>query len=278
MTFTFSRPGWKRMLTTKRSVDVSGLPVGYFVAGDGPGPELVLVHGGTGHPETSFAGLLEHFTQSRSAIVPGYSGSTLTPLPEEGEVDIDMVADQLVGVVRDAATGPVDLFGISTGAVAVAAVAAKAPELVRRIVMLGGFVNYRRPWQQMLMRTWLRLAELDANAFAEFSLLHLLSVRHIDSMSPGDRMRLKAGLMPSEGMISLLKLINRVDLSEEVGKIKCPALILGMTHDTLVPVQYAKEFCAAIPGARYVEIDSGHAAATENPQELLKSIEEFLRD
>ncbi|MGX7674442.1 alpha/beta fold hydrolase [Plantactinospora sp. DSM 117369] len=265
------------MLTTatQRSVHVSGIPVGYHVAGEGPEPALVLIHGGTGHPETSFASLLEHFTQHRSAIVPGYSGSSLTPLPK-GEIDVDMLVDQVAGVVEDAARGPVDLFGISTGAVVAAALAGKRPELVRRMIVLGGFAHYRQPWQRLLMRTWLRLAELDANAFAEFTLLHVLSDTFIDSMSASERLRLRSGLMPSEGLIAVLELINRLDISDYVRNIKCPTLVVGMRQDQLVPVRYAREFRDAIPGSDYVELDSGHAAAMEKPAELLKTIEEFL--
>ncbi|MEU4741039.1 alpha/beta hydrolase [Actinosynnema sp. NPDC023658] len=264
------------MLSTKeRSVDVAGIPVGYYVEGDGQGPELVLIHGGTGHPETSFASLLDHFTPRRTAIVPGYSGSHLTPLPD-GEVDVDMLADQVLGVVKAAARGPVDLFGISTGAVVAAAAAGKEPDLIRRVVVLGGFVHYRQPWQRLLVRTWLRLAELDGNAFAEYTLLHVLSDEYLDSMSAGDRLRLRAGLMPSEGMVKLIELVSRVDISEHVRNIKAPTLVVGMKHDQLVPVRYAKQFHEAIPGSEYVEIDSGHAAAIEKPAELLKIVEEFL--
>lgn len=264
------------MLTaTKQSVDVAGIPVGYYVDGEGEGPELVLVHGGTGHPETSFATLLEHFTQTRTAIVPGYSGSSLTPLPD-GEVHIELLADQVIGVVEAAARGPVDSYGISTGAVVLAAAAGKRPDLFRRLVLMGGFVHYRHPWQRLLVRTWLRLAELDANAFAEYTLLHVLSDSFVDSMSPSERLRLRAGLYPSEGMVALCELVSRVDISDYVRKITTPTLVIGMKQDQLVPVRYAREFHAAIPGSEYVEIDSGHAAATEKPAELIKIIEEFL--
>ncbi|WP_171064011.1 alpha/beta fold hydrolase [Actinomadura soli] len=247
--------------------------MGYYV--DGQGPELVLVHGGTGHPETSFASLLEEFTPHRTTIVPGYSGSTLTPLPD-GEVDVDLLADQVLGVVRAAANGPVDMFGISTGAVVAAAVASKDAELIRRLVVLGGFVHYRHPWQRLLLRTWRRLADLDADAFAEYTLLHVLSDAFLDSMSASERLRLRAGLAPSEGMVALIDFVGQVDISGRVGDIKSPTLVVGMRHDQLVPVRYAKQFHAAIPGSEYVEIDSGHAAAIEKPAELLKHIKEFL--
>lgn len=266
------------MSLTKRSVDVAGMPVGYYEDGPSAGavPPIALVHGGTGHPETSFAGLLEAFTPDRPVLVPGYSGSDLTPLPEDGKVDVDLLADQVLGVIRASGKGPADLFGISTGAVVAAAAAARAPELVRRMVLLGGFLHYRHPWQRLLVRTWRKLAELDANAFAEYTLLHVLSDRFLDSMSPVERLRLRSGLAPTQGMVELVDFVSRVDITEHVTKIEAPTLVLGMTHDQLVPVRYAREFRAAIPGADYVELDSGHAAAIEVPEELLKTINAFL--
>lgn len=265
---------------TKRSVQVGGIPVGYYHARSedparGAGPALTLIHGGTGHPETSFSSLLEHFTRSRTAIVPGYSGSDLTPLPD-GEVTVELLADQVAGVIRDAATEPVDLFGISTGAVVAAAVAARDPELVRRVVVLGGFLHYREPWQRLLARTWFRLAELDHNAFAEFTLLHVLSDAGVDAMSATERLQLRSGLVPTEGMMALIGLVSRMDVSEYVGLIKARTLVVAMKQDQLVPMRYARRFREAIPNSEWVEIDSGHAAAIEKPAELLKVVEEFL--
>lgn len=259
--------------TVKQSVDVSGIPVGYYTAGQGP--ELVLLHGGTGHPETSFSGVLDHFTRHRTAIVPGYSGSSLTPLPD-GEVNVDLLADQVLGVVKAAAQGPVDIFGISTGAVVAAAAAGKEPDLIRRVILLGGFVHYRHPWQRLLVRTWLRLAELDANAFAEYTLLRVLSDEFVDSMTASERLRLRAGLAPTEGLVALLEFVSRVDISEYIPKIRSRTLVIGMTRDQLVPVRYARQFRDAIPGSEYVEVDSGHAVAMEKPAELIKIVEEFL--
>ena len=95
-------------------------------------------------------------------------------------------------------------------------------------------------------------------------------------MTANERLRLRAGLMPSEGLIALLELINRLDISDYVPKIQCPTLVVGMRQDQLVPVRYAREFRDEIPGADYVELDCGHAAAMEKPAELIEAIEKFL--
>lgn len=76
--------------------------------------------------------------------------------------------------------------------------------------------------------------------------------------------------------MALVDFVCNVDITAYVGKITAPTLIVGMTRDQLVPVRYAREFQSAIPGSSYVEIDSGHAAATEKPEELLKIVQDFL--
>ncbi|MDH6134227.1 pimeloyl-ACP methyl ester carboxylesterase [Kitasatospora sp. MAA4] len=259
--------------TEAQHVDIDGIPVGYYVQGQGP--EVVLLHGASGHPETSFPNLLDEMTKSRRVIVPGYSGSSLTPLPE-GELDVDRLADQVLGVVRAAAHGPVDLIGFSTGAVVGAAAAAQEPGLVRRLILCGGFAHYGHPWQRLFTRTWKRLAELDANTFAEFTLLHAISDGHLDTLSSRDRLMLRSGLMPSRGMVALVDLISRLDISESLPKITSPTLVIGNRQDQLVPIRYARQFHEAISGAEYAELDSGHLAALERPEELVQLIEEFL--
>jgi pimeloyl-ACP methyl ester carboxylesterase len=259
--------------TAARSVDVAGIPVGYHVRGEGPG--IVLLHGASGHPENSFPHLLEELARYRTVIVPGYSGSSLTPLPD-GELEVDLLAEQMLGVIRAVAPGPVDVVGFSTGAVVGAAAAAMAPELVRRMVLCGGFAHYGHPWQRLLTRTWLRLAQVDANSFAEFTLLHAISDSHLDSRKAHERFQMRAGLMPTPGMVALVELISRLDIREHLPKIEAPTLVVGAQNDLLVPIRYAREFHEAIPDSEYVEIESGHIVVLEKPEELLKLIEEFL--
>ena len=256
-----------------RSVEVGGIPVGYFV--QGAGPEIVLVHGAGGHPESSFSNLLEHLTRSRTVIVPGYSGSSFTPLPEE-ELTFEFLTEQILAVVRAVATGPVDIIGFSTGAVIAGVAAAKEPERIRRVISCGGFQHYRQPRQRMFVRTWLKLAELDANAFADYTVMHALSDRYLDSISPAERFQIRIGLMPTNGLVALCRLVDAMDVSAYWPNITVPTLVIAPKEDHLVPIRYARELHETIPGSEYVEIDSGHLVPVEKPAELLKIIDEFF--
>ncbi|MBC3842706.1 alpha/beta fold hydrolase [Streptacidiphilus sp. 4-A2] len=182
----------------------------------------------------------------------------------------------MLEVVREAGHGPVDMVGFSTGAVVGAAAAAREPGLVRRLVLCGGFAHYGHPWQRLFTRTWKRLAELDANAFAEFTLLHAVSDGYLDGLTSRDRLGVRAGLMPSPGMVALVDLISRLDITEQLAKITVPTLVIGNKQDQLVPLRYSRHFREAIPGSEYAELDTGHLAMLERPEELSRLIEDFL--
>jgi pimeloyl-ACP methyl ester carboxylesterase len=258
---------------TMQSVEVNGISVGYFVRGQGP--EVVLVHGAGGHPESSFSNLLDHLSKTRTVIVPGYSGSTFTPLPAE-ELTFELLTEQMVAVVRAAARGPVDVVGFSTGGVIGTIMAAQHPELLRRLIVCGGFMDYRAPRQRMFVKTWLKLAALDPNAFADYTVMHALSDGYLDSLSGPERFQIRVGLMPSEGLVALCELVNRMDVSEYLPRITTPTLVVAPKQDQLIPIRYARQLHETIPGSELIEIDSGHLAAVEKPAEVLKIIEDFL--
>src|SRR6266545_6322652 len=93
-----------------------GTTVPYTATGTGSG--LVLLHGTSLDAETNWGHLVDRFTDQRRVVVPDYAA-----------------------VIRDAGEAPVDVVGYSMGAVVAAATAAAHPELVRRLVLIAGWVN-----------------------------------------------------------------------------------------------------------------------------------------
>jgi len=74
--------------------------------------------------------------------------------------------------------------------------------------------------------------------------------------------------------------INRMlaaeDLSGEVSRIACPTLAIGCTHDRLRPPGSVEMVAKAIPGAEFLQINSGHFAAVQTPGLLAQAIHQFL--
>jgi pimeloyl-ACP methyl ester carboxylesterase len=80
-----------------------------------------------------------------------------------------------------------------------------------------------------------------------------------------------------EGLAGLLSSLEGLDLRPELGRIRCPALIVAAEHDLSFPLERSESLAAAIPGAELVVVpDSGHALVVEAPERLAAVLMEFL--
>jgi 3-oxoadipate enol-lactonase len=74
--------------------------------------------------------------------------------------------------------------------------------------------------------------------------------------------------------------INRMlaegDLNGELPRIACPTLVIGCTHDKLRPPAAVEPLAKQIPGAEYMQINSGHFAAIQTPGLMAQAIHYFL--
>jgi pimeloyl-ACP methyl ester carboxylesterase len=72
-------------------------------------------------------------------------------------------------------------------------------------------------------------------------------------------------------------LIGRDDLTDRLGDIPCPALVVHGTSDTAIPMERANALAAGLPGAGQVaEVAGAHAANLTNPEPVNAAIVEFL--
>jgi pimeloyl-ACP methyl ester carboxylesterase len=67
---------------------------------------------------------------------------------------------------------------------------------------------------------------------------------------------------------------QRVDLDSGSAH-RATTLVIGCTHDQMVPVRHSKALFGAIRDARYTEIASGHAVVFERPAQLVQIIDQF---
>jgi pimeloyl-ACP methyl ester carboxylesterase len=72
-------------------------------------------------------------------------------------------------------------------------------------------------------------------------------------------------------------LLGRDDLTDRLGDIRCPALVVHGTADTAISMERANALAAGLPRAGVVvEVGGAHAANLTNPEPVNAAIVEFL--
>ena len=257
-------------------VEVGEAKVAYRVEGKGPG--LVLAHGTGGNSETNWAQVVRRLSDRWTVVRPDYAGSGET-IDDGAPLTIDALAAQVVAAARAAGTVPFDLVGFSLGAAVAAKIAADHPDNVRSVVLLAGFASGCDPRLKLQFRLWRELIDSDREALARIVLLTGFSPAFLSSL--GDE-AIEAAVQEIvagnnwPGMARQVDLDLVADVRAEAARIIRPTLVIGCTHDHMVPSAHAKELARLIPGAIYAELDSGHLAPLEKPAKLLDLIEPFL--
>ncbi|MEU4343436.1 alpha/beta hydrolase [Nocardia sp. NPDC023852] len=253
-------------------VHVSGTDVHYSSSGSGPG--LVLVHGSSMSAESNFGHLLTAFTDRYTVLTPDYAGSGKTTEPDGGP-RLELLVDQIVAVIDQASTGPVDLLGFSLGAVVAAALAARRPDLVRRLVLVAGWSTSEDPRMQLVLQTWAASLIAEADIASGVGPLLAFSPAFLSQLGHEGLAGLRS-VRPEPGTLGQIAINRDVDIRDELRRITAPTLVVGCTQDQLVPVQHTRDLHAAIQHSRYAEIDSGHVVFFEKPTELTALVRAFL--
>lgn len=262
------------MQRSSASVLVDGRPVHYHLTGvdDGQQPLLVMVHGSTGSTDSHY-GFLFPMLGFRQRVV----SLDLAPASDGQALSLEHLVAQVAAVVDQVSPGrAISLMGYSLGAVVAAALAAQRPEQVQQLILVAGWIK-TDVHQQLRNSVWRDLRQEGVAAIRNYMLYCAFSADFITARSPAEL----AGMAEKIGLDAFvdqqMALNARIDISAQVAKIRATTLVVGCTHDQMVPKHHSLQLLGAIDDARYSQIDSGHAVVFERPAELLRLIDVFLR-
>ncbi|MGV9790938.1 alpha/beta fold hydrolase [Streptomyces sp. NPDC003435] len=257
------------------SVTVDGVEVRYVDTGDDAKDErapIVLVHGTGGSTQKHYAYLFP-LLAARQRVV---SLDLAQPVPAGGILTLDHLEKQVAAVIETVLPDqPVTLVGYSLGAVVATVVAARRTTLVRNLVLVAGWMTTDTQ-QKLRNRVWHELrAHGSPSALAEYTAFcafggPYLARTTLDELAPA-----LAALTPGPFDDMQMALNQRVDISGLVPDVKATTLVVGCTHDQMVPVRHSKALFGAIDDARYTEVECGHAVVFERPAQLVQLIEQF---
>jgi 3-oxoadipate enol-lactonase len=82
---------------------------------------------------------------------------------------------------------------------------------------------------------------------------------------------------PPQGYIGCCHAIPRIDVTDRLGELRCPALVLVGEEDLGTPVEMARQIHAALPGAELAILRSAsHLSNLEQPAEFNRVLAGFL--
>ncbi|MFY0477890.1 3-oxoadipate enol-lactonase [Achromobacter marplatensis] len=83
---------------------------------------------------------------------------------------------------------------------------------------------------------------------------------------------------PDAGYSANCAALRDADYRAQVSAITAPTLVISSTHDLAATPAQGKELATAIPGARYVELNTSHISNWEQPEAFTRAVVDFLAE
>ncbi len=76
---------------------------------------------------------------------------------------------------------------------------------------------------------------------------------------------------------TIWRMLAGTDMQDELADLRCPVLVIGGSLDRVRPPPLAETVAKTIPGARYIEVRTGHYMAVQTPDLIADCIDDFLK-
>jgi 3-oxoadipate enol-lactonase len=258
----------------KQWIDLGRVSLRYELTGEGPST-LVLVHemGGT---LDSWDGVLPKLAQGRRVLRYDTRGAGQSEKIGHS-ITFDTMVDDLAALLYALGiTGKVALAGTAVGAGIALQFAVRHPERTAAVIATSpatGLVADRRAAGIARADDTERLG-MRAVVEASFASSYPPITRHDHAVYETFRARWLANVPSSYAAIYRMLVNGEIELGFHT--IACPVLVVGGTHDLLRPPASAQAVAQMIPGAEFLEVESGHFMAVQTPVAVGMVFSEFL--
>ncbi|MBU0926182.1 MAG: alpha/beta hydrolase [Spirochaetes bacterium] len=258
---------------------VDGIGLEYLV--EGTGPETVALLNGIGMSMAHWKPVVERLAgEGYRVVTHDLRGQLLSDKPA-GPYSFETHARDLASLLSGLGVGRAHVIGTSYGAEVALTFARDFPAMCASVASIDGVTEYDAVLGTAI-EAWRAAALSDPRVFYKSLVPWNYSASYITGHREAlaQREDLVASLPRAyfEGFALLCDAFLAIDLTKDLGRIRCPCLALVASEDILKPPRYSRIIADGVPGAAYREIaGSGHAVVVEKPEALAEELSVFLR-
>jgi pimeloyl-ACP methyl ester carboxylesterase len=233
----------------------------------GSGRPLVLLHGGLFGYIDEFSGVIPKLSRHHTVIAIALRGHGKSELGQQPLLNA-LFAEDSATVIRHATSEAVDLIGFSTGAMASYLLAIAHPELVRKLIAVGGPIASSGSTEG---------AATEANTYN--------SPAELEKQLPAKFIERRNRLYPDRAAWERLVLAFGKEATaepdipkEKVQSIQRPTLIVAGDQDAYTKLDHFVEIYHLLPhGELAIVPGCGHTVFKCAPDLMIELVEKFLR-
>jgi pimeloyl-ACP methyl ester carboxylesterase/DNA-binding SARP family transcriptional activator len=257
----------------------------------GEGPPLVKIANWLNHLEFDWEspiwrGLLMRLSSGRTLVRYDARGSGLSDWDAE-DLSLDAYVNDLEAVVDAIGLKRFPIFAMSQGCCVALAYAARHPERVSRLILLGGFARgWRLSSSAKLIDRYEAVMSLmrsgwggDVAAFRQMFTSLFQPRASTSELEWYDA--IQRATTSGANSARLLESMGWLDVRDLLDEIRAPTLVLHSRGDQFVPAKRGQELAAGVKGARFVGLASdNHVISESEPAfaRLIEEIEAFLAE
>ncbi len=263
-------------------LEVNGLKLSLIDYGQGA--PVLLVHGLSGYKE-NWEENLDYFAARHRVLaldLPGFGRSEKrTDLP----YTVEFFSDLLCAMLSRCGIAKAHWIGNSMGGLIAALTALNHPDRVDRLVLVNAAGTNQRQAEALLASNQAMLSNPDFKPTPELLGMMMRTLIFHGPSPQIDKMIARAledsaqpeAPLQRDATIKALQSILATPLTERLGEIRSPTLVVWGRNDNLVNVSNAAIFAEKIPRAELFLIDQcGHCPMLEKPADFNQRVGQFL--
>lgn len=236
----------------------------------GRGPQMLLIHG-LGNDLREWQPLTRRLKGDFTLISCDMRGSGRSDKPD-GPYSIEVMADDVAGLLERVAEPPVDIVGFSMGGCVALELALGRQELVRRLVLVSTIPSWHGPYPPSeKVKTLFRRTDVSEALLIEVYET-IFGARYRDTVSPKEYVAERMGdefPQPVEAYLGQLAALESFDVRDRVNAISAETLVVVGAEDRVLPPENSRWLAERIPNARLESVEgAGHMVPIETPDEL----------